>query len=250
MRVVPVIDLLDRMVVRGVGGRRDEYRPIVSSLASSAEPGVVAAALQRHFGLNRIYVADLDAIVRGKRDVESWQAIAAAGMQLTIDAGLKNADEANQLMELLAAGFPAAELVIGLESWEQIADLANFQQKKAAVFSLDLKHGTPLTKDTTRRSATALEIVAEVYRHGLRQLIVLDLADVGSGQGTSTLPLIQQIRAHWPDLQIIAGGGIRGPADLRELRSAGIAGALVASALHDGRITAQDVNQFHEHGQQ
>ncbi|WP_254513750.1 HisA/HisF-related TIM barrel protein [Anatilimnocola floriformis] len=241
MRVVPVIDLLGGMVVRGVGGRRDEYRPIVSSLVDSAEPQAVAAALRQHFGLPRVYVADLDAIMRGERDVKSWRAIADAGLQLSIDAGLKSADEANELEDFLARDFAEAEYVIGLESWQDLAELAKLSRPEVAVFSLDLKQGRPLTKDLAWQAATPQEIVAEVYRHGLRRLIVLDLADVGSGQGTSTLSLIRQFLARWPDLQIVAGGGIRGPADLRELQAAGIRGALVASALHDGRLTAQDI---------
>jgi phosphoribosylformimino-5-aminoimidazole carboxamide ribotide isomerase len=36
---------------------------------------------------------------------------------------------------------------------------------------------------------------------------------------------------------IYAGGGVRDDADLRALESAGAAGALVATALHEGRIT-------------
>jgi phosphoribosylformimino-5-aminoimidazole carboxamide ribotide isomerase len=241
MQILPVIDLLRGEVVRGVGGRRNEYRAIVSTLVDSAEPGAVATALRQHFGLSRIYVADLDAIIRGQRDLNSWRAIAAARVQLTIDAGLKNAGEANEIAELLAREFVGAEYVIGLESWERIEDLAKIAGRDSAVFSLDLKQGQPLTKDAAWQGASPLEIVAEVYRHGLRRFIVLDLADVGSGQGTSTLPLVRQLLARWPDLQITAGGGIRGPADLRELKSAGLAGALVASALHDGRITANDI---------
>ena len=62
MRVVPVLDLKDGIVVRGVGGRRDEYRPIVSRLTSSCQPLDVAEAFRDHFGLSELYLADLDAI--------------------------------------------------------------------------------------------------------------------------------------------------------------------------------------------
>ena len=40
-----------------------------------------------------------------------------------------------------------------------------------------------------------------------------------------------------PGVAIYAGGGVRDDADLRALESAGAAGALVATALHEGRIT-------------
>jgi uncharacterized protein related to proFAR isomerase len=40
-----------------------------------------------------------------------------------------------------------------------------------------------------------------------------------------------------PGAAIYAGGGVRDDGDLRTLESAGAAGALVATALHEGRIT-------------
>src|SRR5207253_401784 len=40
------------------------------------------------------------------------------------------------------------------------------------------------------------------------------------------------------DLMLLAGGGVRGPDDLARLDDAGCDGALIATALHDGRIGA------------
>jgi phosphoribosylformimino-5-aminoimidazole carboxamide ribotide isomerase len=40
---------------------------------------------------------------------------------------------------------------------------------------------------------------------------------------------------------VLAGGGVRDLDDLRQLAEFGCDGALVASALHDGRLTAADV---------
>lgn len=246
MEVIPVIDLLNGQVVRGVGGRRDEYRPIVSSLALSAEPGVIAAALRAQFALPRLYVADLDAITRGKRDLPSWRAIAATGVSLLIDAGVRSAQEAAELADLLAREFCHAQFVIGLESLSRLDELARLSTSHPAVvaqavFSLDLKAGVPITPDDNWKSKDPLQIAQEVERAGLRQLIVLDLADVGGGRGTSTLALVREIKEQIPNLQIIAGGGVRSALDLQQLKDAGASAALVASALHDGRLTPADL---------
>ena len=71
---------------------------------------------------------------------------------------------------------------------------------------------------------------------GVTRLIVLDLARVGGGAGTGTDDLCREIASTYPHVDVIAGGGIAGPADLRRLAAAGVRGALVASALHDGRL--------------
>jgi len=47
---------------------------------------------------------------------------------------------------------------------------------------------------------------------------------------------IAEIHATFPDLELLAGGGVRDADDLRALAAAGAAGALVATALHRGTI--------------
>ena len=67
-------------------------------------------------------------------------------------------------------------------------------------------------------------------------MIVLDLARVGTGTGSGTEALLNQLRALQPAVELIGGGGVRGAADLRRLTAAGYDRVLVASALHDGNL--------------
>jgi uncharacterized protein related to proFAR isomerase len=43
---------------------------------------------------------------------------------------------------------------------------------------------------------------------------------------------------------VTAGGGVRGPDDLRGLHACGVKAVLVASALHDGRLRREDVQDI------
>src|SRR6187431_505841 len=88
MRVIPVIDLMYGQVVRGVAGRRSEYRPIQSQIAADARPATVARAFVERFGFETVYVADLDAIGGGAPDLISLEMIARAGLNLWVDAGV------------------------------------------------------------------------------------------------------------------------------------------------------------------
>ena len=97
MRIIPVIDLKDGLVVRGVAGQRDLYRPIESQLVEGAEPGQVARALVDRYAAEQIYVADLDAIEGMPPDQESLQAIARAGVPAWIDAGTGTPESCQQL---------------------------------------------------------------------------------------------------------------------------------------------------------
>ena len=72
---------------------------------------------------------------------------------------------------------------------------------------------------------------------GITRLIVLDLARVGGGFGAGTEGLCRDIASTYPHVEVFAGGGIAGPEDLQRLEACGVRGALVASALHDGRFS-------------
>jgi phosphoribosylformimino-5-aminoimidazole carboxamide ribotide isomerase len=84
-------------------------------------------------------------------------------------------------------------------------------------------------------------IAAQAVGLGVRRLLVLDLARVGGGAGTGTDALCARLAAAYPEVEVSAGGGVRGVANLRRLRDCGLRAALVASALHDGSLTAADL---------
>ena len=65
---------------------------------------------------------------------------------------------------------------------------------------------------------------------------MIDLARVGSGSGPP-LDAVAELARALPGVEIYAGGGVRHDDDLRALEAAGAAGALVATALHEGRLT-------------
>ena len=246
MRVIPVIDLMDGQVVRGVAGRRAEYRPIQSSIAANARPGIVAEAFVERFGFDTVYVADLDAIMGGQPDLENYRYIAAAGLHMWLDAGLTNSAKAADTIVKLQYWGVDSRLVIGLESLESEEALTEIRTiaPRAPVFSIDLNDGQPRTRVPAWQGLSPLEIAQAVYSAGVRSLIVLDLADVGTDGGTRTMDLCRQIRRTAGFDQIVAGGGVRGIDDLKALADAGCDAALVASALHDGRLTREEIRQI------
>jgi phosphoribosylformimino-5-aminoimidazole carboxamide ribotide isomerase len=243
MQIIPVIDLLGGQVVRGIGGRRSEYRPIESKLVAGSEPGAIAAAFVEKFGATTCYVADLDAIERDRWQMDAWQVISRAGLRLWLDAGCGKPVPLLRARATCQERGIATDCVVGLESLAMDGQtLSQMVQlfRVPLIFSLDMKEGRPLTKGLNWQSLEPVEIAERVVEVGIQRMIVLDLADVGTGGGTRTLELCRQLHRKFPDLELIAGGGVRNLDDLRQIASAGCSGALVASALHDGRLTIAD----------
>jgi phosphoribosylformimino-5-aminoimidazole carboxamide ribotide isomerase len=234
--VLPVLDLMGGRVVRGVGGRRSEYRPIVSTLTASSEPLAVANALRDSFGFQRFYVADLDAITKDQVHWDVIRSLAAEGFELIVDAGARGVDE---LRRLLDAG--ASIAILGLESLDSpdgLDDVLSAMPPHSVAFSLDLKDGRPIA-DPSCWPADPVRIADLVCAAGFDDLIVLDLAAVGMQRGLATGGLCRQVRARHPKITITTGGGIRTTSDIEAALSDGADFALVATALHDGSLASK-----------
>ncbi len=247
MRIVPVLDVMHGEVVRGVGGRRQEYRPIVSRLTRSSRPLHVANALASHFGCRELYVADLDAISGREPSWPLYSALREQGFRLWVDAGIR---QMTQTCSLADAGIDS--IIAGLETISGPAELAKMAHAfgDRLVFSLDLHQGEPLGDLNPWRArrvnaaVSAEAIVQEAVRLGVRRLLVLDLARVGLDGGTGTRELCARLCARHPQLSVSAGGGVRHRGDIDELRNTGVQAVLVASALHDGRLTRADLDEI------
>jgi phosphoribosylformimino-5-aminoimidazole carboxamide ribotide isomerase len=234
MRIIPVMDVKDGMVVRAVGGRREDYRPITSQLTSSSLPLDVAMAFRDHLGLAEIYLADLDAIDGKEPAWKIYSDIQSLGGRLWVDAGVRDLADAQELVQV-----GISDVVIGLETLTgptEMGAICHILEPVRVIFSLDMRRGQPLGNLRAWREPDAYSIATEAIGHGIRRLIILDLARVGLGTGLGTEELCRRIANAHPGVEITAGGGIQGPADLGPLAKCGVHSVLIASALHDGRL--------------
>ena len=242
MQIIPVIDIRNGIAVRAVAGDRSRYRAIESLLTNSAEPTEVLKALVKHFQCVFCYAADLDAIEGRPLNRCTIAEMARTGVSLIVDAGATTAEQIESLIEI-----GVHQIVLSSES---IKDMTQFEplirpfNSASLIFSIDLKHGQLLVKDSAWQGSLPIDLATFVIQQGIRQLIVLDLAAVGTGRGVPTLQLCRDIRRLSQDLKIISGGGVTSKTCVTEAAQAGLDGLLIASALHDGRLMADDLSQL------
>jgi phosphoribosylformimino-5-aminoimidazole carboxamide ribotide isomerase len=219
MKTIGVIDLRGGVAVHARGGTRREYTPIGDAVD-------LARAYVERGGVGDIYVADLDAI-DGAPDLASStvRAVAAIGAPVWLDAGITSVERARAALD---AG--ASRVVVGLEtltSFEALRAICDAAGSERVAFSLDLRDGAPLG---IGRGEDACALVDRAAAAGAGAVIVLDLARVGMRTGLD-LDLLRRVRAVAPDVELIAGGGVRGDGDLKALEEAGCQGALVGTML-------------------
>ena len=238
--MIPVLDLRAGRAVLARGGQRDTYAPVRSRLVAGGGAGGDPLALARAYrdilDCDEWYVADLDALAGDAVQGALLGALAGLGGRLLVDAAVATPERAR---DLIAGG--AARVVVGLEtlpSFDTLALVARAIGSKRVVFSLDLRDGAPLAEAAL--SGTPVDVARGAVTAGAGAIIVLDLARVGSGRGVDIV-LVEALRRAHPHVELLAGGGVGTARDLERLADAGLDGALVATALHDGRIGREDI---------
>jgi phosphoribosylformimino-5-aminoimidazole carboxamide ribotide isomerase len=227
MEIIPVIDVMGGVVVRARMGQREQYRPIATPLSATSDPVDVARGLLSVHAFKTLYVADLDAIAgsEGNRAVLMRLKAEIPELTLWVDNGICDRSRAQTWLE---AGW--GKLVLGSETQVDATLVRHFAGDPRVTLSLDFRgasfQGPPALLDETDRWP--------------QTVIAMTLARVGSGAGPD-LDRLGSIRDAAGARKVYAAGGVRDSADLISLKRAGIAGALVASCLHDGRLCGSDI---------
>jgi phosphoribosylformimino-5-aminoimidazole carboxamide ribotide isomerase len=240
--LIPVIDILNGQAVHAVRGQRDHYRPIRSCMHPSSEPVALTRAVCNRLGLSTVYLADLDAIQGRPANLDVIERLAADGLHLWVDIGMREAASATQL-----AGFDRESLTIiaGLETVSgpsAVRDLVTIGGPDRLAFSLDLFEGRARIAEGARwPNEDPRAIAAHAVAAGVRRLIILDLARVGSGEGLGSGDLVRQVREDHPSVQLVGGGGLSSIEEVTALRAQRVDAVLIGSAIHDGRIGQREL---------
>ncbi|GAB4256379.1 MAG: HisA/HisF-related TIM barrel protein [Methylomicrobium sp.] len=123
--------------------------------------------------------------------------------------------------------------VLGSESINDESNLLPAKRVKDFVLSLDF----------STQGELGPKRLFERSDYWPQRVAIMTLAHVGSDLGPD-FEKLKHYRTAFPDRDIIAAGGVRNKQDLLELKNIGIGYTLIASALHAGQLTAQDIDEL------
>lgn len=214
-------------VVRARMGDRASYRLLELPLSPTSDAVDVVRGLLGVFPFSTLYVADLDAIQCSGNNYQTLRRIRTAfpSLRIWVDNGVADAPALHAFI-----GADLGTPVIGSKSQSDSELIAQHRNSTRVVLSLDFRNDA---------FQGPQEILAEpaLWPH---QIIVMTLARVGSGVGPD-LERLASIQSVAGGREIYAAGGVRNPADLRALKTTGVSGALIATALHEQRIVRSDL---------
>ena len=235
MQIIPVIDLKNGLVVHAKRGERQNYQPIQSALTSSVAPADIIDVLLELYPFEQIYIADIDAIQGNGSHYDLVERLSAQYRNTIfwLDCGI-------QQMNHRALHADNIRPVIGSENMHHLISYKAVSYACASrhVLSLDFRNDMQLgTKE-----------LFETARYWPDDTICMSLTHVGSEQGidlNKLNSLIQLNAQRKSPGRLYAAGGIRNVQDCLQLKQMGIAGALVATALHNKTITHDDIQKIH-----
>ena len=238
IELIPAIDIIDGQCVRLTKG---DYE---AKTVYSRNPVEVAINFER-MGFRRLHVVDLDGaksrhIVNAAtlRDITQ-----AASLIVDFGGGIKSDADLSQAFEAGASMVTIGSVAVSHP--ELMARWIETYGPQRIILGADVRDGLLSINGWLEQSdADVLSFIGHYHKLGIRQVLCTDIARDGTLTGPS-LPLYQQILAAYPDLHLIASGGVASDDDILSLEEAGIPAVVFGKAFYEGRLNITP--RSHEH---
>lgn len=232
MYIIPAFDLMDGRLVRlrqGDFEQKTVYPPDPLDLARDLEAS----------GIKRLHVVDLDGAREGRPvNLRILEQIASR-TRLSIDygGGLRSIPALRQVWDagadMFAVGSVAVMAPDEFRAWvekfgpDKFLVGADVRDRKVAV------HGWQ-----SQTEMDIMQLLERLQQLEIRHVSVTDIERDGEMNGPA-FDLYRDIRKQFPNVNLVATGGISSVADLENLQALGCHGAVVGKAFFEGEIPLQ-----------
>lgn len=237
MRIIPAIDLIDGKCVRLTQGDYSQKK------IYNENPVEVAKSFE-DVGLEYLHLVDLDGAKAGS--VVNWKVVEAITTQtkLHVDfgGGVKTDEEIQRLFDLgveqVNLGSIAVKDPARVRGW-----IKKFGSEKI-ILSADIKDGMIAIHGWQENSTLTIEhFVQDFIERGIEFVTCTDISTDGMLTGPN-LELYKNLLIRFPQLSLIASGGVSGKEDLIKLRNIGVDGVIVGKAIYEGRIQMNELAEI------
>ncbi|MCW2781891.1 MAG: priA [Marmoricola sp.] len=230
LELLPAVDIADGQAVQLVQG-------VAGSEKKFGDP-VEAALRWQQAGAEWLHLVDLDAAFgRGENRELLARIVGTLDIKVEMSGGIRDDDS---LDAALATGCRRVNMgTAALEHPEWCASAIARHGDRIAV-GLDVRGQTLAARGWTREGGDLYEVLARLDREGCARYVVTDVNKDGMLQGPN-IELLASVAAA-TDRPVVASGGITELADLAalmELVPSGVEGAIIGTALYEGRFTLE-----------
>lgn len=234
IELIPAIDIIDSKCVRLTKGDYDQKK------VYNDDPVEVAKQFES-LGFRRLHVVDLDG-AKSKHivNVDVLKAITSA-TNLIVDfgGGIKTDNDIE-----LAFANGASLVTIGSIAVTQPELFASWLEKYGAdriILGADVRNGKISINGWKEDSAEDLLPFLKYYiNKGVINVLCTEISKDGMLEGPAT-DLYKEVMAEYPNLNLIASGGISSNEDIKELNRHGIPSVVFGKAIYEGKIDMKEL---------
>jgi phosphoribosylformimino-5-aminoimidazole carboxamide ribotide isomerase len=237
MRIIPAIDIINGKCVRltqGDYGKVKVYRE---------DPVDVALEFQ-NADLEYLHLVDLDGAKKGK--VINWDVVeeiqGKTALMVDFGGGVKMEEDVQRLLDLGVNQINIGSLAIKepkkFSSWMEKYGAENF------ILSADVRNENVMINGWLESANFRLfDLVEQFIADGLQYLTCTDIGLDGMLKGPN-IALYKKLKNKFPNLKIIASGGISSLEDLKELNYIQMHGAIIGKAIYEGKLKLEELKNI------
>lgn len=237
MQIIPAIDIIEGKCVRLTEGDYAQKK------IYNEDPLEVAKAFEG-IGLMRLHLVDLDGAKAGQ--VVNWKVLEkiANNTELKIDfgGGIKTEATLKTVLDTGASyatiGSLAVKNELLFQEW-----IARFGAKVFMLGADVLEEKIAIGGWLEKTEISVFDFMKSYINKGVKQIFCTDIKKDGKLEGPS-IELYQKIIEQFPNLHLIASGGVSSLDDLIELEEIGCSAAIVGKAIYENKITISELANF------
>ncbi|MBN1357507.1 1-(5-phosphoribosyl)-5-[(5-phosphoribosylamino)methylideneamino]imidazole-4-carboxamide isomerase [Candidatus Bathyarchaeota archaeon] len=233
MQLIPAIDLMKGEIVRLTHGD-----PKTAKVYSQFGGPVETAKKWQADGAKKLHIIDLDAALGMGNNLSVIAEIAEnTDFPIQVGGGIRNIEAVEKVL-----GLGVNQVILGALAFSDPQKVTQIQQAfgaKSVIVALDNRDGKIMVEGWKTATAIGIKEALEKFvALGVKAFLVTSITKDGTLSG----PDLDTLReaCHYPDVEVIAAGGIGGLNDLVALRSVGVEGAVIGKALYEGRFTLKE----------
>jgi phosphoribosylformimino-5-aminoimidazole carboxamide ribotide isomerase len=161
-------------------------------------------------------------------------------LPIQVGGGIRSYETAETLFQT-----GITQVILGALAFNDPSSIGKIQRKfgtESVIVALDNKDGQIMVEGWQTATAMTVQNALDKYSAlGVRRFLITSIAQDGMLNGPDLQTLCQAIE--YPNVKIVAAGGISNIGDLAALKEIGVEGAVIGKALYEGRFTLKEAIQ-------
>jgi phosphoribosylformimino-5-aminoimidazole carboxamide ribotide isomerase len=236
--IIPAIDIIEGKCVRLTRG---EFQ---AKKIYNEDPLEVAKKFE-DVGIQRLHLVDLDGAK--EMEIRNWRVLEKiankTSLKIDFGGGVQSDDDLKIAFNCGATQVTAGSIAVK-DRKKVITWLSKFGNEKI-ILGADVKDKKiAIHAWREKTELDLLDFIDSYFQEGIRYVICTDISRDGLLEGP-TFSLYQTIKEKFPQLYLIASGGISSLREVDELNQLGIEGVIIGKAIYENRIGLEELKKYY-----